>query len=88
MLTPDFTSRFKKDYKLAIGRNYDISLLDGIIRDLIDEVPLAERYKDHLLHGDYAGCRECHIRPDWLLIYQVENGIIVFERTGTHSDLF
>ena len=88
MLKPDFTNRFKKDYKLAIKRNYDISLLDSVIDDLINEKPLAGKHRDHVLIGDYIGCRECHIKPDWLLIYQVGNGIIVFERTGTHSDLF
>jgi len=88
MLTADFTNRFKKDYKRAIKRNYDISLIDAIIRDLTNEIPLSGRHKDHLLSGNYEGCRECHIKPDWLLIYQVGNGVIVFERTGTHSDLF
>lgn len=88
MLAPDYTSRFKKDYKRAMKRNYDIPLIDAVICDLINEIPLDERYKDHALVGDYEGCRECHIKPDWLLIYQVGNGIIVFERTGTHSDLF
>ena len=88
MLKPDYTNRFKKDYKQAIKRNYDISLIDAVIRDLINEAPLAEKHKDHPLLGDYAGCRECHIKPDLLLVYQVGNGVIVFERTGTHSDLF
>ena len=88
MLTPDFTGRFKKDYKLAEKRKLDISLIDEVISDLINEVPLDKKYKDHSLSGDFDGCRECHIKPDWLLIYQVGNGIIVFERTGTHSDLF
>ena len=88
MLTPDFTTRFKKDYKLAMKRNLDIALIDAIINDLINEIPLAEKHNDHALVGNYAGCRECHIKPDWLLIYQVGNGMIVFERTGTHSDLF
>lgn len=88
MLTADFTGQFKKDYKLAIKRGLDISLIDTIIRDLINEIPLHEKHKDHPLSGDYKGCRECHIKPDWLLIYQIGNGIIVFERTGTHSDLF
>jgi mRNA interferase YafQ len=88
MLTPDYTGKFKKDYKLAIKRNLEIALLDAIISDLINEIPLAAKHKDHALIGNYSGCRECHIKPDWLLIYQVGNGIIVFERTGTHSDLF
>jgi mRNA interferase YafQ len=88
VLAPDYTSRFKKDYKKAMKRNYDIALIEAVISDLINEVSLDERYKDHVLVGDYEGCRECHIKPDWLLIYQIGNGIIVFERTGTHSDLF
>ena len=88
MLKPDYTNKFNKDYKKAMKRNYDIAFIDAVIRDLINEVPLAEKHRDHALSGDYEGCRECHITPDWLLIYQTGNGIIVFERTGTHSDLF
>ena len=87
MLAADYTGKFKRDYKLAVKRKYDISLIDAVIRDLINEVPLHEKHRDHSLSGNYAGCRECHIKPDWLLIYQVGNGTIVFERTGTHSDL-
>lgn len=88
MLAPDFTNKFKKDYKRMMKRNVDIALIDDVITDLVNEIPLDEKHKDHVLVGDYDGCRECHVRPDWLLIYQVGNGIIVFERTGTHSDLF
>ena len=88
MLKPDYATRFKKDYKLAVKRKYDISLLDEIIVKLINEIPLEAKHKDHPLSGNYANCRECHIKPDWLLIYQIGDGIIVFERTGTHSDLF
>jgi mRNA interferase YafQ len=89
MLLPDYTSKFKKDYKRAMKRNYDISLIDAVICDLIDEIPLDEAYRDYdALSGDYEGCRECHIKPDWLLIYQIGDGIIAFVRTGTHSDLF
>ena len=88
MLTADYSNRFQKDYKLAIKRNFDISLIDTVIVNLINEIPLEERYKDHPLIGDYEGYRECHIKPDWLLIYQIGNGVIVFERTGTHSDLY
>jgi mRNA interferase YafQ len=88
MLAPDYTSRFKKDYKRILKRNYDVALIDAVIIDLINETSLDEKHKDHALGGDYEGCRECHIKPDWLLLYQVGNGVIVFERTGTHSDLF
>lgn len=93
MLIADFTTQFKKDYKLSIKRGLDISLIDDIINDLVDEIPLDEKHKDHPLTGNYKGCRECHIKSDWLLIYQIGintegKGTIVFERTGTHSDLF
>ena len=88
MLTADFTDRFKKEYKLAAKRGLDILLLDAVITDPINGVPLNKKHKDHLLTGNFAGCRECHIKPDWLLVYQRGNGVIVFERTGTHSDLF
>ncbi len=88
MLLPDYTNRFKKDYKRVMKRNYDISLIDTIINTLIHEIPLNKKYEDHPLIGNYKGCRECHIKPDWILIYQIGNGVIVFERTGTHSDLF
>ena len=88
MLRPDYTNKFKKDYKQAIKRNLDITLIDKIICDLINEIPLDEKHKDHALSGNFEGCRECHIKSDWLLIYQTGGGIIAFERTGTHSDLF
>lgn len=88
MLKPDYTNKFKKDYEQAVKRNYDISLLDTVLYNLINDIPLDKKYKDHALIGNYEGCRECHIKPDWLLIYQVYNGIVAFERTGTHSDLF
>ena len=88
MLVADYTGQFKKDYKLAIKRGFDISLIDNMIRDLINEKHLNEKHKDHTLSGNYIGYRECHIKPDWLLIYQIGNGVIVFERTGSHSDLF
>jgi len=88
MLKADFTRQFKKDYKLAIKRSWNISLGDAIISDLMNEIPLDEKHKDHPLTGNHLGCRECHIKPDWLLIYQVGNGVIVFVRMGSHSDLF
>lgn len=88
MLKPEYTNKFKKDLKTAEKRNLDIELLKDIIKRLCLEEPLPAKNKDHNLSGDWSGCRECHITPDWLLIYQVGNGIIVFERTGSHSDLF
>ena len=88
MLKPEYTTKFKKDLKTVEKRNLDIELLKNVIRKLCLEEPLPLKNKDHNLSGDWSGCRECHILPDWLLIYQIGNGIIVFERTGTHSDLF
>ncbi len=88
MLKPEYTTRFKKDLKTVEKRNLDIELLKNIIKKLCLEESLPAKNKDHNLSGDWSGCRECHITPDWLLIYQIGNGIIVFERTGTHSDLF
>ena len=88
MLRPEYTNKFKKDLKSAEKRNLDIELLKNVIKKLCLEETLHAKNKDHNLSGDWSGCRECHISPDWLLIYQIGNGIIVFERTGTHSDLF
>lgn len=88
MLTVDYTNQFNRDYKLAAKRGYDITLLKKIIRDLSEEKTLPERNKNHSLSGNYQGRMECHIKPDWLLIYRIKNGVIVFERTGTHADLF
>jgi len=79
---------FEKDVKRAKKRGLDLNKLTEIIRMLVDEKPLPPRYRDHALVGNYAGHRECHIQPDWLLIYKKEPRVIIFERTGTHSDLF
>ena len=85
-----WTTKFKKDYKLAIKRNLNIDLLDNIIRALSRGDALPEKNKDHDLTGDWAGHRECHIQPDWILIYRIEDDVLVLtlSRTGTHSDLF
>lgn len=84
------TSKFKKDLKAIIKRGYDVSLLDNIIDQLLKGIELPEKNKDHTLAGNWNGYRECHITPDWLLIYKVDNDILVLTltRTGTHSDLF
>ena len=85
-----WTSRFKKDYKLAMKRQLNIDLLDDIIRTLSRGESLPEQNKDHALTGDWVGHRECHIQPDWLLIYRIEDDVLVLTlaRTGTHSNLF
>lgn len=84
------TNKFQKDLKKAQKRRYDISLLADIIKKLANGEQLAEKHRDHSLSGDYVGCRECHITPDWLLIYEINDGdlILYLTRTGTHSDLF
>ena len=83
-------SQFKKDLKLAQKRGYDLSLINNIIKDLSEDKILEEKYKDHDLHGTWSGFRECHIQPDWLLIYKKDNNelILYLTRTGSHSDLF
>ena len=85
-----WTTQFKKDYKLALKRHLDIELLDNIIRSLSRGETLSEKNRDHALTGDWAGHRECHILPDWLLVYRIEDDVLVLTlaRTGTHSDLF
>ena len=85
-----WTTQFKKDYKLALKRHMDIALLDDIIRILSRGEPLPEKNRDQALTGDWVGHRECHILPDWLLVYRIENDVLVLTlaRTGTHSDLF
>ena len=87
-LNPLFTNRFEKDTKRAQKRNKDLSKLKTVISLLTNEKPLEPRYHDHNLIGNYTGARECHIEPDWLLIYVINENNITFTRTGTHSDLF
>ena len=84
------SNRFKKDARLAKSRGYNIALLTDVIQTLADGKPLDKKYKDHSLEGEYKGFRECHITPDWLLIYQIiDNELVLYlSRTGTHSDLF
>lgn len=84
------TSQFKKDYKLAKRRGLNLSLLKEIISRLANGEQLEEKYCDHDLSGDWKGHRECHIQPDWLLVYRIEDDVLILtlSRTGTHSDLF
>jgi mRNA interferase YafQ len=84
------TSQFKKDVKLAERRGKDLAKLKAAIDLLIDAEVLPPQYKDHPLRGNFAGSRDCHIEPDWILIYTLteNNSHVRFERTGTHSDLF
>ena len=90
MLNIVLSNRFKKDLKTISKRNYNLDLLDEVVSTLAEQKPLPEKNKDHPLTGDYSGFRECHIQPDWWLVYRVENDdlILFLSRTGTHSDLF
>lgn len=92
MLTIKYHTRFKKDYKLAVKRGCNIQELEKVINFLVSETPLPEKYRDHALVDckEYKGMRECHIEPDWLLIYQIVKSelVLTLVRTGSHSDLF
>lgn len=90
MLDIVLSNRFKKDLRLAVRRGYNLELLESVVDTLAKQEPLAPKYKDYELVGDYVGCRECHITPDWLLIYEVidQELVLYLTRTGTHSDLF
>ena len=84
------STKFQKDLKKVQKRGYDISLLTTVLNILANGESLPQKYKDHNLSGNYKGCRECHITPDWLLIYEISDDelILYLTRTGTHSDLF
>ena len=84
------TTQIKKDFKLAMKRSMKIELLEEVIAMLAMGETLPDKHKDHALTGNWVGHRECHILPDWLLIYRIEDEVLVLTlaRTGTHSDLF
>ena len=69
-------------------RGIDVENIKAVIRDLIEGIPLAPKYRDHVLIGNFKDRRECHVEPDWLLIYRIDDLNIIFERTGRHVDLF
>ena len=88
MLEPIYKTKFKKDLKLVTKRGKSIDKLKTVIRQLIEEKPLEPKYNDHPLKGNYVDTRECHIEPDWLLVYMIKADSITFVRTGSHADLF
>ncbi len=90
MLTIKYQTTFKKDYKRIKKRGYDVRKLEKVIELLATGQELPAEYKDHGLAGNYRECRECHITPDWLLIYEIKESelFLYLTRTGTHSDLF
>lgn len=90
MLKLVLSNQFRKDLKQAKKRGFKIDKLTEVVNTIASQNPLAEKYRDHNLTGDYKGFRECHIEPDWLLIYRIESSeleLFLF-RTGTHSDFF
>ena len=90
MLTIKYQTAFKRDYKRIKKRGYDVTKLAEVVDMLASGQELPAQYKDHSLSGNYEGCRECHITPDWLLVYEVmEDELLLYlTRTGSHSDLF
>lgn len=88
MLEIQYKNIFEKDVARAKKRGKDIEKLKEVIRLLAEEKLLPPKFRDHPLIGNYNGRRECHIEPNWLLVYKKKTNTIIFERTGTHSDLF
>lgn len=88
MLTPTYTRQFERDLKRMLKRGKDLEKLKLVMTTLINEEPLPPCHRDHTLVGNYRDRRECHVEPDWLLIYKTLAGEIIFERIGSHSDLF
>lgn len=84
------TSQFKRDYKRAMKRGLNIKLLESVVAALARGEALPEKNRDHALSGDWTGHRECHIQPDWLLVYRIDGEVLVLTltRTGTHADIF
>ncbi len=90
MLTIKKTTRFKKEFKIAMCRGCNPVVFAFVVRELANERKLDEKYRDHALTGDFIGFRECHLSPNWLLVYGIDKGqlVLTLSRTGTHSDLF
>ena len=82
------TSQFKRDVKQMQRQGKDLGKLKKVLESLVKDEKLSQRYRDHVLVGQYKGTRECHIEPDWLLIYELAESEVVLIRTGSHSDLF
>ncbi len=88
MLKINYTNQFKKDYKRVKRQHKDLSKLQVVIELLVNEEQLDRIYKDHQLIGDWKNHRDCHIEPDWILIYRISDNNLYLERTGSHSELF
>ena len=90
MMSIEYSSRYKKSYKLAKNRGLDLTLLNTIVRQLAEGIPLDPKHKDHQLSGNYKAYRECHIQFDWILVYRIIKGrcVLYLLDTGTHEDVF
>ena len=88
MLNTIYSGQFKKDYKKCMRRGWDMDLLKAVVAVLSIPDALQKKNRDHFLTGNYKGRKECHIGPDWLLIYEIDGNDLYLDRTGTHSDLF
>lgn len=88
MRTIRYSGQFKKDFKRMEKRGGDMKKLRAVIEKLVNHEELDARYKDHPLHGNFSGARDCHISPDWILIYAILGNELRLIRTGTHSDVF
>lgn len=88
MRTPVYTRQFERDLKRLRKRGKNLAKLRDVVRTLVEEKPLDPLQRDHCLIGNWRGRRECHIESDWLLVYKLQEDLVVFERTGSHSDLF
>lgn len=88
MLNPFQSGKFKKDLIKMSKRGYDLDKIKSVMIKIIEQKPLETKYKLHPLKGNFKNRWDCHIQPDWVLIYKIEGDIVIFERTGTHSDLF
>jgi mRNA interferase YafQ len=88
MLTPVYTNHFEKDLKLMLRRGKDDEKIKAVIVALAEQRQLPAKLRDHILTGNFKARRECHIEPAWLLVYRIDAERIIFERTGTHADLF
>ena len=88
MRVASFTGQFRRDVRLAERRGKDMEKLKRVVSMLLAGEPLPRELRDHPLKGEWKDCRDLHVAPDWVLIYRVEGDDVLFERTGTHSDLF
>jgi mRNA interferase YafQ len=88
MRAPSYTHQFKKDVRRMLKQGKDAVRIKTVMTALVEEDQLAESFRDHVLAGSFKDRRECHLEPDWLLVYKLVGDEIVFERTGTHADLF